>query len=97
MGTAGVTTAGGWERGLGPGLGAGAELLGQEALGIGTLPRGAPSPLVSPPGVTPRCPGTLLGREQGARGGEWQAVGYGAAGHRATGHQWIVNGKSVGN
>lgn len=65
MGTAGVTTAGGWERGLGPGLGAGAELLGQEALGIGTLPRGAPCPLVSPPGVTPRVQGRCWGGSKG--------------------------------
>lgn len=101
MGTVGMTMAGGRERGLGPGLGSGAELLGQEALGIGTLLGGLRPcwchPLVSPPSVTPRCPGTLLGREQGAWGGKWEVVGHGAVGHQAMGRQQNVNGKSMGN
>lgn len=88
---------GGQEWGLGPGLGSGAELLGQEALGIGTLPRGLRPCWCHPPVSPPQCPGMLLGREQGAWGGKWEVVGHGAVGHQAMGHQWIVNGKSMGN
>lgn len=59
MGMVGMTTAGGREWGLGLGLGSGAELLGQEALGISTLPGELRPcwchPPLSPPSVTPWC------------------------------------------